>query len=116
MRWALAVLLALLWLTLISVSEGLAVNGDVIFERHEFEGSGVPVAVFPHWVHRIRYRCNVCHPAIFELKRGADPVTMESMAQGKYCAVCHNGKIAWGIRFDTCDLCHTGPTDGKIKP
>ena len=110
-----AALLVLLGSISIAAPEGLAVYGDVIFERHEAGGSGVPVAVFPHWVHRIRYRCNVCHTAIFELKRGADPVSMEAMEKGRYCAVCHNGKIVWGISFETCHRCHAGQIAGELN-
>ncbi len=112
MRRIVTVLVALLGsalIVLIVVPEGLTVYGDIVFER-KTEVSDTPVAVFPHWVHRIRYRCNVCHPAIFELKRGADPVSMEAMGNGRFCAVCHNGKIAWGISFDTCNRCHVAQT------
>ena len=86
-------------------SASLAVEGDVLFKRQGGEG-GFPSAVFPHWIHRIRYKCYVCHPAITEMKAGANPITMDAIAAGKYCGACHNGKIAWAVTFETCNRCH----------
>jgi c(7)-type cytochrome triheme protein len=89
------------------VNVALAVQGDVVFKR-KGGNSGTPVAVFPHWIHRIRYKCYVCHPDPFEMKAGANEVTMEAIMAGKSCGMCHNGKIAWGATFDTCSRCHVG--------
>jgi c(7)-type cytochrome triheme protein len=36
-------------------------------------------------------------------------ITMEAIQQGKYCGVCHNGELAWGIDFNTCNRCHVQP-------
>lgn len=83
-----------------------AVEGDVVFKRTE--GGSVPPAVFPHWVHRIRYKCYACHPEPFQMKAGANKITMELIQQGKFCGACHDGKIAWGMSFDTCNKCHAG--------
>jgi c(7)-type cytochrome triheme protein len=85
----------------------LAVEGDVVFKRSSGHG-GNPPAVFPHWVHRVRYKCYACHPAPFRMKAGANQVSMDLIQQGKSCGVCHNGKRAWGITFDTCNRCHVG--------
>jgi c(7)-type cytochrome triheme protein len=85
----------------------LAVEGDVVFPRQVGPG-GTPPAVFPHWFHRIRYKCYACHPQIFQMKAGADAITMDAITQGKFCGTCHNGKIAWGVGFDTCNRCHVG--------
>lgn len=87
------------------VGAALAVDGDVVFKRKDSEG-GTPAAVFPHWIHRIRYKCYACHPDLFAMKAGSAPVTMEAMQEGKFCGACHNGKIAWGVAFDTCNRCH----------
>lgn len=83
----------------------LAVEGDVVFKRQGGE-AGTPPAVFPHWVHRIRYKCYACHPVPFEMKAGATPITMDAIQDGKLCGACHNGKIAWEISFGTCNRCH----------
>jgi c(7)-type cytochrome triheme protein len=85
------------------------VLGDIVWERQgqaEGEAGAFDPAVFPHWIHRIRYRCSVCHPALFEMKRGADKITMDAMEKGKFCGACHTGRIAFKIGFETCNRCH----------
>ena len=69
-------------------------------------GKDIPPATFPHWFHRIRFKCASCHPAIFEMKAGANPITMTAMRRGEFCATCHNGRIAWEVGFTTCVRCH----------
>ncbi len=95
-----------LTLAVFLLSMAFAVEGDVVFRREGGEG-GVSVAVFPHWIHRIRYKCYACHPALFEMKAGANKVTMDAMQEGKFCGACHNGKNAWSVTFETCSRCHT---------
>ncbi len=85
----------------------LAVEGDVVF-KHSGGEAGNPAAVFPHWVHRVRYKCYACHPTPFRMKAGTSEISMELIKEGKSCGVCHNGKKAWGITFDTCNRCHVG--------
>jgi c(7)-type cytochrome triheme protein len=87
------------------VTSSLAVDGDVVLKRQE-PGASPPPAVFPHWFHRIRFKCYACHPAIFEMKAGATAMTMDEIREGKFCGACHNGKIAWEMSFDTCNRCH----------
>ncbi len=94
----------LLWM---AAGAALAVEGDIVFKREGGEG-GTPVAVFPHWIHRIRYKCYACHDGIFKMKAGANEVTMDAIREGKFCGACHNEKIAWGPSFDTCTRCHVG--------
>lgn len=89
------------------VGTALAVEGDIVFKRAGGEG-GVPVAVFPHWFHRIRFKCYACHPSIFEMKAGANKIAMDAIQEGKFCGACHNGKVAWPVSFDTCSKCHVG--------
>ena len=69
-------------------------------------GKDIPPAIFPHWFHRIRFKCSSCHPAIFEMKAGANPITMTAMRRGEFCAKCHNGNVAWEVAFTTCVRCH----------
>lgn len=109
MKWSL--LGALSFVTLAAVfpfASGLAVEGDVVFKRKDGGGGGIAPAVFPHWVHRIRYKCYACHPAPFEMKAGANNVSMVAIQEGKFCGACHNGKIAWAVSFETCNQCHVG--------
>ncbi|MFQ5693863.1 MAG: c(7)-type cytochrome triheme domain-containing protein, partial [Nitrospinota bacterium] len=84
---------------------GFGVKGDVRFHR-EPGGPGIPPATFPHWVHRIRFKCSACHPALFEMKAGANKVSMDAILKGKFCGACHNGKVAWISSFETCTRCH----------
>ncbi len=86
-----------------------AVLGDITFQRQGEEAAqGTPAAVFPHWFHRVRYKCYVCHSSIFEMKAGANVIRMQDIMAGKSCGVCHNGETAWAVSFDTCALCHKG--------
>ena len=85
---------------------GAAVDGDITLHRAAGADQGTPPAVFPHWAHRIRFKCYVCHDAIFQMKAGSNPVTMDDIRAGKFCGVCHNGKIAFAVGFETCARCH----------
>lgn len=87
-------------------SVATAEYGDVVMNRRSDAAGAAPV-VFPHWFHRIRYRCKVCHGDLgFAPKAGGNDVTMLSIIDGQYCGACHNGEIAWSS--ERCDLCHTG--------
>ncbi len=76
--------------------------GDIPFDRSEGVEQFAP-AYFPHWVHRLRYKCYACHDGLFSMQRGANP-TMAAMARGESCGACHNGKIAFAV--DMCQRCH----------
>ena len=81
--------------------------GDVVFERKAQGGmEDLPPAVFPHWIHRMQYKCAACHDEIFKMKAGADEVTMDMIQSGKACGLCHDSKAAFGSNFDTCPRCH----------
>jgi c(7)-type cytochrome triheme protein len=80
--------------------------GDVVLNKHA-EAEGVRPVVFPHWFHRVRFRCNVCHQELgFKMRAGSNDVTMQDIVDGKFCGMCHNGQIAWST--ERCDLCHSG--------
>ena len=86
---------------------------DVVLNRLS-EKNGVRPVVYPHWFHRIRFRCKVCHFELgFKMRAGANEVTMADISNGKLCGMCHNGQIAWGA--DKCDLCHSGKPGLKSK-
>ena len=79
---------------------------DVVL-NHNSEAAGMRPVIFPHWFHRIRFRCKVCHYELgFEMRAGANDVTMGDIYNGKFCGMCHNDRIAWGLA--ECDLCHSG--------
>jgi len=79
---------------------------DVVINNYSDEAGMRPV-VFPHWFHRIRFRCKVCHADLgFKFKAGGNEINMLKIIDGEYCGACHNGDIAWSI--ENCDLCHSG--------
>ena len=78
---------------------------DVVLNKRA-EEAGVRPVLFSHWFHRIRFRCVVCHGELgFEMRAGANLVTMDEITDGKFCGACHDGEIAWSV--ENCDLCHT---------
>jgi len=80
--------------------------GDVVINEFSDEAGMRPV-VFPHWFHRIRFRCKVCHGDLgFKFEAGGNGINMLKIIDGEYCGACHNGNVAWSI--ENCDLCHSG--------
>ena len=79
---------------------------DVILNRYA-EQEGMRPVIFSHWFHRIRFRCKVCHHELgFEMRAGANDITMSDIIEGRFCGMCHNGDVAWSVEH--CDLCHSG--------
>jgi len=98
------ILLALLMLMAPSLAH--AEYGDVVLNNRA-EKSGMRPVIFPHWFHRIRFKCKVCHTEVgFEMRAGANDILMADIIDGKLCGKCHNNKIAWGPQ--NCHLCHSG--------
>ena len=80
--------------------------GDIVINNYS-DGAGMRPAVFPHWFHRIRFRCKVCHADLgFKFKAGGNEINMVKIIDGQYCGACHNGNIAWSV--ENCNLCHSG--------
>ena len=73
--------------------------------RESMEKADVGAVVFPHWFHRIRYKCKVCHEKIFIMRKGANKISMREIMDGKACGTCHNGQIAWEPL--ECKKCHS---------
>lgn len=79
---------------------------DVVINRQS-EKNGMRPVIFPHWFHRIRFRCKVCHAELgFKMRAGTNLITMTDIIDGKFCGACHNNDIAWSP--ENCDLCHSG--------
>ena len=89
-----------------AVRPASAEYGDVVISKQLKAGDQPPV-IFPHWFHRIRYRCNVCHIDL-GIRMGVrlNTITMQDITDGRYCGACHNDRIAWGS--ERCTLCHSG--------
>ena len=84
----------------------MAEYGDIIMDRNKssLEKAKVKPATFPHWFHRIRCKCKVCHEDIFLMEKGANDVNMKAIMNGLFCGKCHDGRIAWEPIY--CDKCH----------
>jgi c(7)-type cytochrome triheme protein len=105
MFWRRAALAALAAHLLTTGMPAAAEYADVVLNRRS-DREGVRPVIFPHWFHRIRFRCKVCHAELgFKMRAGANEVTMAAISDGKFCGMCHNGNIAWGA--ERCDLCHS---------
>lgn len=79
--------------------------GDVVINNYS-DDAGMRPVIFPHWFHRIRYRCKVCHGDLgFQFKAGGNDINMLKIIDGEYCGACHNGEIAWAV--ENCDVCHS---------
>ena len=91
---------------LLPLAGGWAEYADVIINE-KAESEGMPPVIFPHWFHRIRFQCSVCHVDLgFKTRAGGNYITMDKISQGQFCGACHNGEIAWTP--ENCDLCHSG--------
>jgi len=90
----------------VNTMPAMAEYGDVVINNNS-DAAGMRPAVFPHWFHRIRFRCKVCHADLgFKFKAGGDNINMLKIMDGEYCGACHNGNIAWSV--ENCNLCHSG--------
>jgi c(7)-type cytochrome triheme protein len=79
--------------------------GDVVINNFS-DKAGMRPVVFPHWFHRVRYRCKVCHGDLgFAFKAGGNQINMLKIIDGQFCGACHNGEIAWNV--ENCNLCHS---------
>ncbi len=84
---------------------GAGEYADVVLNRRS-EANGMRPVIFPHWFHRIRFRCKVCHAELgFEMRAGSNDVTMNDIVEGRFCGACHDGDVAWSV--ENCNLCHS---------
>jgi c(7)-type cytochrome triheme protein len=103
-RWLLLALLATAAMAQLPLAH--AEYGDIVINNYS-DAAGMRPAVFPHWFHRIRFRCKVCHADLgFKFKAGGNEINMVKIIDGQYCGACHNGNIAWSV--ENCNLCHSG--------
>jgi c(7)-type cytochrome triheme protein len=79
-----------------------AINFDVVFKVV----GDLPDVVYPHYPHTLWLDCRNCHPSIFLMRAGANPVTMAKIFKGEFCGRCH-GIVAFPI--SDCSRCHSRP-------
>ena len=103
-RWALA-LAAALALAFADAPPARAEYVDVVINNHS-DKAGMRPVVFPHWFHRVRFRCKVCHADLgFKFEAGGNDINMVKIIDGQFCGACHNGELAWNV--ENCSLCHS---------
>ena len=91
--------------TALQTNDAMAEYGDIVMNNYSDDG-GIRPVIFPHWFHRIRYRCKICHSDLgFKLQAGASEINMLKIINGEFCGACHNGEVAWSI--ENCEICHT---------
>jgi c(7)-type cytochrome triheme protein len=89
-----------------NIQEARAEYGDVVINNYS-DTAGMRPVIFPHWFHRIRFRCKVCHADLgFKFKAGGNEINMVKIIDGQFCGACHNGELAWSP--ENCNLCHSG--------
>ncbi len=93
--------------------------GDIILNRtaDAMREAEVDDVVFPHWFHRIRFRCSVCHENIFKIKAGSNEISMSTITEDKQaCGVCHDGLVAWEpLECERCHALEEGWSSGAIQ-
>ena len=81
--------------------------GNIMINNKTGEGMAMQEVEFPHWLHRSKFTCKVCHTEIgYKMKAGANDFVQADIDAGKDCGICHNGKAAFAAT--DCDRCHTG--------
>jgi c(7)-type cytochrome triheme protein len=97
--------LLVLALTLVFAAPAPAEYGDVVINNYS-DAAGMRPVIFPHWFHRVRFRCKVCHADLgFQFKAGGNEINMLKIIDGQFCGSCHNGELAWAV--ENCNLCHS---------
>ncbi|MEJ8836773.1 c(7)-type cytochrome triheme domain-containing protein [Ramlibacter sp. AN1133] len=100
-----AVLASAMLAGLLASGDARAEYGDVVINNYS-DKAGMRPVVFPHWFHRIRFRCKVCHADLgFKFKAGGNEINMVKVIDGQFCGACHNGEVAWSI--ENCNMCHS---------
>ncbi|MBI5641712.1 MAG: hypothetical protein HZA17_14950 [Nitrospirae bacterium] len=66
--------------------------------------SDMPDIIFSHKKHAVWSGCELCHPDIFDVKKGVTAYSMSDIFSGKYCGLCHD-KVSFP-NLD-CQRCHT---------
>jgi c(7)-type cytochrome triheme protein len=106
--WLTSILLIDMFFTSLASAENL---GDMVIPRAEagrMSAEMIPASIFPHWIHRLRYRCDACHDSLFEMKLGASEISKQLMKERKSCGACHNEDLdsPFPVSYENCDRCH----------
>lgn len=97
--------------------------GNVVMDNHAARVDSDPV-LFPHWLHRAKYTCRLCHVDLgFAMTANETQMSEQDNRNGLYCGACHNGTIAFppeepGEKERTvknCDRCHSQDKNVDLK-
>jgi c(7)-type cytochrome triheme protein len=97
--------------------------GNVVMRNFAARVDSDPV-VFPHWLHRAKYTCRLCHVDLgFAMTAGETMVSEEDNNNGLYCGACHNGTVAFppeetvegSETVQHCDRCHSYDNDVELE-
>lgn len=97
--------------------------GNVVINNYSSEHDQAPV-VFPHWLHRAKYTCRLCHVDLgFAMHAGDTDITENDNNAGLFCGSCHNNKIAFGATIVSkdlgtvkqCERCHSQGRQVEFK-
>jgi c(7)-type cytochrome triheme protein len=100
-----SVLIALAAVLFVDIQDAQAEYADVVINNHS-DAAGMRPVIFPHWFHRVRFACKVCHADLgFKFKAGGNDINMVKIIDGQFCGACHNGEVAWSV--ENCNLCHS---------
>jgi len=74
----------------------------------EYAGGGLGKVTLDGKVHADKdLKCPVCHPKVFQMKKGATKFTMADINAGKACGTCHNGEKGFKASDPAnCAKCH----------
>lgn len=97
--------------------------GNVVIDNFSSKQRQAPV-VFPHWLHRSRYTCRLCHVDIgFAMQAGGTSIHEDDIRMGIYCGACHNGGESFaaesvnlaGQKVSNCARCHSQGKEGALQ-
>ena len=98
--------------------------GNVIMSNYAARIDSDPV-VFPHWLHRAKFTCRLCHVDLgFSMIAQETDVKESDNQNGLYCGACHNGNEAFAAEETTaqgevvqnCKRCHSGgPGEAELE-
>jgi c(7)-type cytochrome triheme protein len=97
--------------------------GNVVIDNYSSD-KGEAAVIFPHWLHRAKYTCRLCHVDLgFAMKAGDTDITEADNNSGMFCGTCHNNEIAFGPFVEVaghgelrqCERCHSQGEKIKMK-
>lgn len=90
--------------------EGISIKRNKLKNPDKFEINariaGMPDIIFSHEKHTVWNGCELCHPDLFGVRKGATEYSMEDIFNGRFCGACH-GKVAFPN--EDCQRCHSKP-------